>query len=146
MLIWCLLSSSFPHVIYWKWDMIIWIIFSRYAWILLVVFQLLMTNVSLLGHLCGILSGFACEFPLCLIHLSPSHFLVCLLPVLLYYISNSVDILISDTNGLFNFLMPGTSFYSAIEASSWLVSIFMKLAFLLQKHYGESNVCFLPWK
>ncbi|CAN6465063.1 unnamed protein product [Victoria cruziana] len=30
-----------------------------YAWILLVVFQLLMTNVSLLGHLCGILSGFA---------------------------------------------------------------------------------------
>uniref|UniRef100_A0A7N0V3H9 Peptidase S54 rhomboid domain-containing protein n=1 Tax=Kalanchoe fedtschenkoi TaxID=63787 RepID=A0A7N0V3H9_KALFE len=30
-----------------------------YAWILLIVFQLLMSNVSLLGHLCGILSGFA---------------------------------------------------------------------------------------
>ncbi|XP_022842794.1 rhomboid-like protein 15 isoform X1 [Olea europaea var. sylvestris] len=30
-----------------------------YPWILLVVFQLLMPNVSLLGHLCGILSGFA---------------------------------------------------------------------------------------
>ncbi|PON44920.1 Peptidase [Parasponia andersonii] len=52
-----------------------------YAWILLIVFQLLMTNVSLLGHLCGILSGFA------------------------------------YTYGLFNFLMPGASFYSAIEAS-----------------------------
>lgn len=32
----------------------------RYPWILLIVFQLLMTNVSLLGHLCGILSGFSC--------------------------------------------------------------------------------------
>jgi hypothetical protein len=93
-----------------------------------------MTNVSLLGHLCGILSGFACEFPWCLIHLSPSHFIFLLLSVLPYYIRYSVEILISDTNGLFNFLMPGTSFYSAIEASSWLVSIFMKLAFLLQKH------------
>lgn len=30
-----------------------------YAWILLILFQLLMPNVSLLGHLCGILSGFA---------------------------------------------------------------------------------------
>ncbi|KAL3532215.1 hypothetical protein ACH5RR_005736 [Cinchona calisaya] len=35
-----------------------------YAWILLVVFQLLMTNVSLLGHLCGILSGFAYTYGL----------------------------------------------------------------------------------
>ncbi|GAB2281492.1 Rhomboid-like protein 15 [Dionaea muscipula] len=35
-----------------------------YAWILLVVFQLLMSNVSLLGHLCGILSGFAYTFGL----------------------------------------------------------------------------------
>ena len=35
---------------------------GRYPWILLGVFQLLLTNVSLLGHLCGILSGFACEF------------------------------------------------------------------------------------
>lgn len=34
---------------------------SRYVWILLVVFQLLMANVSLLGHLCGILSGYACK-------------------------------------------------------------------------------------
>ncbi|KAI7999083.1 Rhomboid-like protein 15 [Camellia lanceoleosa] len=56
-----------------------------YAWILLVVFQLLMTNVSLLGHLCGILSGFA------------------------------------YTYGLFNFLLPGSSFYSSIESSSWLI-------------------------
>ncbi|KAG2683209.1 hypothetical protein I3760_10G021800 [Carya illinoinensis] len=55
-----------------------------YALILLIVLQLLMTNVSLLGHLCGILSGFA------------------------------------YTYGLFNFLMPGTSFYSTIESSSWL--------------------------
>ncbi|PKI42924.1 hypothetical protein CRG98_036722 [Punica granatum] len=31
-----------------------------YPWILLVIFQVLMSNVSLLGHLCGILSGFAC--------------------------------------------------------------------------------------
>lgn len=35
-----------------------------YAFILLVVFQLLMTNVSLLGHLCGILSGFAYTYGL----------------------------------------------------------------------------------
>lgn len=35
-----------------------------YAWILLIVFQLLMTNVSLLGHLCGILSGFAYTYGL----------------------------------------------------------------------------------
>lgn len=55
-----------------------------YAWILLVVFQLLMSNVSLLGHLCGILSGFA------------------------------------YTYGLFNFIVPGPSFYSSIESSTWL--------------------------
>ncbi|XP_012836196.1 PREDICTED: uncharacterized protein At3g58460 isoform X1 [Erythranthe guttata] len=55
-----------------------------YVWILLVVFQLLMTNVSLLGHLCGILSGYAYTF------------------------------------GLFNVLIPGTSFYSSIESSAWL--------------------------
>eukprot|EP00252_Welwitschia_mirabilis_P000910 TRINITY_DN10906_c0_g1_i1.p1 TRINITY_DN10906_c0_g1~~TRINITY_DN10906_c0_g1_i1.p1 ORF type:complete len:294 (-),score=54.33 TRINITY_DN10906_c0_g1_i1:267-1019(-) len=30
-----------------------------YPWILLILFQLLMSNVSLIGHLCGILSGFA---------------------------------------------------------------------------------------
>ncbi|PIA54161.1 hypothetical protein AQUCO_00900608v1 [Aquilegia coerulea] len=55
-----------------------------YAWILLVVFQLLMKNVSLLGHLCGILSGFA------------------------------------YTYGLFNYILPGSSFYSTIESSSLL--------------------------
>ncbi|WOG98224.1 hypothetical protein DCAR_0417565 [Daucus carota subsp. sativus] len=55
-----------------------------YAWILLVVLQLVMSNVSLLGHLCGILSGFA------------------------------------YTYGLFNFLVPGPSFYSSIESSTWL--------------------------
>ncbi|CAL5421946.1 unnamed protein product [Camellia sinensis] len=67
----------------------------RYAWILLVVFQLLMTNVSLLGHLCGILSGFA------------------------------------YTYGLFNFLLPGSSFYSSIESSSWLSACVRRPKFIL---------------
>ncbi|XP_071724855.1 rhomboid-like protein 15 [Rutidosis leptorrhynchoides] len=66
-----------------------------YAWILLVVFQLIMTNVSLLGHLCGILSGFA------------------------------------YTYGLFNFLMPASSFYSAIEGSSWLSFCVRRPKFIL---------------
>ncbi|KAL7221980.1 hypothetical protein ACSBR1_023832 [Camellia fascicularis] len=66
-----------------------------YAWILLVVFQLLMTNVSLLGHLCGILSGFA------------------------------------YTYGLFNFLLPGSSFYSSIESSSWLSACVRRPKFIL---------------
>jgi membrane associated rhomboid family serine protease len=57
-----------------------------YPWILLIVFQLLMTNVSLLGHLCGILSGFSYSY------------------------------------GLFNFLMPGSSFFTTIESASWMVS------------------------
>ncbi|KAL8204864.1 hypothetical protein R6Q57_010487 [Mikania cordata] len=55
-----------------------------YPWMLLVLFQLLMTNISLLGHLCGILSGFA------------------------------------YTYGLFNFIIPGSSFFSGIESTSWL--------------------------
>ncbi|KAK9058738.1 hypothetical protein SSX86_023580 [Deinandra increscens subsp. villosa] len=55
-----------------------------YPWILLVLFQLIMTNISLLGHLCGILSGFA------------------------------------YTYGLFNFIIPGSSFFSGIESASWL--------------------------
>ncbi|KAM7262113.1 hypothetical protein ACFE04_021190 [Oxalis oulophora] len=66
-----------------------------YAWILLLVFQLLMTNVSLLGHLFGILSGFA------------------------------------YTYGLFNFLMPATSFFSAIESSSWLAFCIRRPRFIL---------------
>ncbi|GAV86125.1 UBA domain-containing protein/Rhomboid domain-containing protein [Cephalotus follicularis] len=66
-----------------------------YAWILLVLFQLLMPNVSLLGHLCGIISGFA------------------------------------YTYGLFNLLMPGTSFYSAIEGFSWLSSCVRRPKFIL---------------
>ncbi|XP_042511397.1 rhomboid-like protein 15 isoform X2 [Macadamia integrifolia] len=66
-----------------------------YAWILLVVFQLLMTNISLLGHLCGILSGFA------------------------------------YTYGLFNYLLPGPSFYSSIESSSWLSSCVRRPKFIL---------------
>ncbi|XVE75801.1 hypothetical protein DITRI_Ditri12bG0121400 [Diplodiscus trichospermus] len=66
-----------------------------YAFILLVVFQLLMINVSLLGHLCGILSGFA------------------------------------YTYGLFNFLIPGPSFYSTIESSSWLASCVRRPKFIL---------------
>ncbi|KAH1195505.1 Rhomboid-like protein 15 [Glycine max] len=67
----------------------------RYAFFLLVVFQLLMQNVSLLGHLCGILSGFA------------------------------------YTYGLFNFLIPGTSFYSSIESSSWLSSCVRRPKFIV---------------
>lgn len=66
-----------------------------YAFFLLVVFQLLMQNVSLLGHLSGIVSGFAYTF------------------------------------GLFNFLIPGTSFYSSIEASSWLSSCVRRPKFIV---------------
>ncbi|XP_054802396.1 rhomboid-like protein 15 isoform X2 [Prosopis cineraria] len=66
-----------------------------YAFILLVVFQLLMSNVSLLGHLCGILSGFA------------------------------------YTYGLFNFVLPGISFYSAIETSSLLTSCVRRPKFIV---------------
>ncbi|KAG7033682.1 Rhomboid-like protein 15 [Cucurbita argyrosperma subsp. argyrosperma] len=66
-----------------------------YVWILLVVFQLLMTNVSFLGHLCGIVSGFA------------------------------------YTYGLLNFLLPGTSFYSAMESSSLLSSCVRRPKFIL---------------
>lgn len=66
-----------------------------YAWILLIVFQLLMTNVSLLGHLCGILSGFA------------------------------------YTYGVFNYLLPGPSFYSAIENSSFLSACVRRPGYIL---------------
>lgn len=66
-----------------------------YAWILLIVFQLLMTNVSLLGHLCGILSGFA------------------------------------YTYGLFNYLLPGPSFYSTIENSSLLSTCVRRPKFIV---------------
>ncbi|CAN1277978.1 Rhomboid-like protein 15 [Linum perenne] len=66
-----------------------------YAFILLIIFQILMTNVSLLGHLCGILSGFA------------------------------------YTYGLFNLLIPGTSFYAAIEASPLLTSCVRRPKFIL---------------
>ncbi|KAK6942483.1 Peptidase S54, rhomboid domain, partial [Dillenia turbinata] len=67
----------------------------RYVWILLVVFQLLMTNVSFLGHLCGILSGYA------------------------------------YTHQLFNYLIPGSSFFSAIESSSWLSTCVRRPKFIL---------------
>ncbi|XP_010524899.1 PREDICTED: rhomboid-like protein 15 [Tarenaya hassleriana] len=66
-----------------------------YPWILLIAFQLLMTNVSLLGHLCGILSGFAYSY------------------------------------GILNFLMPGSSFFSAVESSSWLSSLVRRPKFIL---------------
>ncbi|KAL8129465.1 hypothetical protein V2J09_018620 [Rumex salicifolius] len=66
-----------------------------YVWILLLVFQLLMTNVSFLGHLCGILSGFA------------------------------------YTYGLFNILIPGTNFFSAIESASWLSTCVRRPKFIL---------------
>lgn len=99
-------------------------LFIRYAWILLVVFQLLMTNVSLLGHLCGILSGFACMLFL--------KFLLVISAVLLSlhdcgtmvsnFICTRIIFLVPDTYGLFNVLIPSTSFFSAIESSSWLVS------------------------
>lgn len=72
-----------------------------YAFILLVAFQLLMTNVSLLGHLCGILSGFA------------------------------------YTYGLFNFLMPGASSFSAIEASSWLVSTLLDWLLMIDRFISQ---------
>ncbi|RWR85436.1 rhomboid protein Panut_RBL15 [Cinnamomum micranthum f. kanehirae] len=66
-----------------------------YAWILLVVFQILMTNVSLLGHLCGILSGFA------------------------------------YTYGFFNYLLPGPSFYSAVESASLLSACVRRPRYIL---------------
>ncbi|WOL08921.1 rhomboid-like protein 15 isoform X1 [Canna indica] len=66
-----------------------------YAWILLILFQLLASNVSLLGHLCGILSGFA------------------------------------YTYGFFNYLLPGPSFYSAIESSSALSLCVRRPRFIL---------------
>ncbi|XP_062005010.1 rhomboid-like protein 15 isoform X1 [Rosa rugosa] len=77
-----------------------------YAWILLVVFQLVMSNVSLLGHLCGILSGFAYSY------------------------------------GLFNFLIPGPSFYSKIEASSLLSTCVRRPKFILCT--GGNPSAFIP--
>ncbi|KAL5708906.1 Rhomboid-like protein 15 [Ranunculus cassubicifolius] len=74
-----------------------------YAWILLIVFQLMMTNVSLLGHLCGILSGFA------------------------------------YTNGLFNYLLPGPSFYSTIESSSLLSPCVRRPKFILCSGGNQSG-------
>ncbi|XP_021721287.1 rhomboid-like protein 15 [Chenopodium quinoa] len=66
-----------------------------YPWILLLVFQLLLTNISLLGHLSGILSGFA------------------------------------YTYGLFNLVIPGTSFFSGIENSTWLSACVRRPKFIL---------------
>ncbi|CAB4317316.1 unnamed protein product [Prunus armeniaca] len=77
-----------------------------YVWILLVVFQVVMSNVSLLGHLCGILSGFA------------------------------------YTYGLFNFLIPGPSFYSTIEASSLFSTCVRRPKFILCT--GGNPSAFIP--
>ncbi|KAL3625972.1 Rhomboid-like protein 15 [Castilleja foliolosa] len=66
-----------------------------YVWILLGVFQLLMTNVSFLGHLCGILSGYAYIF------------------------------------GVFNILIPGASFYSSIESSTWMSTCVRRPKFIV---------------
>ncbi|XP_077225864.1 RHOMBOID-like protein 15 isoform X2 [Tasmannia lanceolata] len=77
-----------------------------YALILLIVFQLLMPNVSLLGHLCGILSGFA------------------------------------YTYGLFNFLLAGSSFYSAIESSSFLSACVRRPRYIMCS--GASPSGYLP--
>ncbi|KAL4200390.1 hypothetical protein AMTRI_Chr03g56210 [Amborella trichopoda] len=78
-----------------------------YAWILLIVFQLLMTNISLLGHLCGILSGFA------------------------------------YTYGMFNYLIPGSSFFSAIESSLVLSSCVRRPRFIVGGS-GSPNAGPLP--
>ncbi|XP_047315392.1 rhomboid-like protein 15 isoform X2 [Impatiens glandulifera] len=77
-----------------------------YPWILLAIFQLLMTNVSFLGHLCGILSGFA------------------------------------YTYGLFNFIIPGPSFYSNIESFSWISSCVRRPKFIVST--GASPSGYLP--
>ncbi|KZV28403.1 RHOMBOID-like protein 15, partial [Dorcoceras hygrometricum] len=77
-----------------------------YVWILLVVFQLLMTNVSLLGHLCGILSGYAYNF------------------------------------GLFNILIPGTSFYAGIESSPWLSTCARRPKFIVCS--GSNTSGYIP--
>lgn len=79
-----------------------------------------MTNVSLLGHLCGILSGFACMCS-CLLLKTNVYFSFSLLFENLFghYLTIFT---FSDIYGLFNFLIPGSSFYSAIESSSLLVS------------------------
>ncbi|KAK4777212.1 hypothetical protein SAY86_005900 [Trapa natans] len=77
-----------------------------YPWILLVIFQILMSNVSLLGHLCGILSGFAYSY------------------------------------GLFNKLIPGTSFYAAIEASPLLSTCIRRPKFIVCT--GGSTVGYIP--
>lgn len=91
---------------------------ARYAWILLVLFQFLASNVSLLGHLCGILSGFACLSFISFLFVNSSraifYFLIIFLAKPIY--------LAPDTYGLFNYLLPGPSFYSKIEGLSALVS------------------------
>ncbi|PWZ54115.1 Rhomboid-like protein 15 [Zea mays] len=87
-----------------------------YAWILLVLFQFLASNVSLLGHLCGILSGFACLSFISFLFVNSSraifYFLIIFLAKPIY--------LAPDTYGLFNYLLPGPSFYSKIEGLSAL--------------------------
>ncbi|KAK4799460.1 hypothetical protein SAY86_024825 [Trapa natans] len=77
-----------------------------YPWILLIIFQILMSNVSLLGHLCGILSGFAYSY------------------------------------GLFNKLIPGTSFYAAIEASRFLSTCIRRPKFIVCT--GGSTMGYIP--
>lgn len=115
-----LLRSAFhPLILY-------FVLFLRYAWILLVVLQLVMSNVSLLGHLCGILSGFACMllWPLLTSHPHSKKKKKETLKSLVVRVEcfhNNYS-LVADTYGLFNFLVPGPSFYSSIESSTWLVS------------------------
>ncbi|KAK6152205.1 hypothetical protein DH2020_014840 [Rehmannia glutinosa] len=79
-----------------------------YVWILLAVFQLLMTNISFLGHLCGILSGYAYTF------------------------------------GLFNVLIPGTSFYSSIESSSWICLAAVNVSGLLSGNMWRNLSSWMP--
>ncbi|KAI4341299.1 hypothetical protein MLD38_026036 [Melastoma candidum] len=74
-----------------------------YVWVLLLVFQFLMSNVSFLGHLCGILSGFA------------------------------------YTHGLLNFLIPGSSFYSAIEGSPLLATCVRRSKFIMCTGGGNTG-------
>lgn len=52
-----------------------------------------------------------------------------------------VSLCLPDTYGLLNFLIPGTSFYSTIEASSWLVSTLLGLACDERLIFLSSFVC-----
>lgn len=66
-----------------------------YPWVLLLIFQLLIPNVSLLGHLSGLLSGLAYSY------------------------------------GMFTFLVLPSTFYNAIESSSFLAPLVRRPNFIV---------------